>query len=150
MPITDLQREQAADNLDTVDAWLRGRMEAGEFYDEIEEKVYSFNAWMLKETVYSMHKKEMEGGHSRVMCQSKFWESLNYIFEGPLEYQRTEWKDEKRSKNSGPRKMQIIPKLEDLVAHWNKKNNDNVKTVKIRVEKEPEEEANPLDEGVVV
>ena len=154
VPITDLQREQAADNLDTVDAWLRSHMEAGDFYDEMEGKSYGFNAWILKETMYSMYKKEMEGGHSRALCQTKFWESLGYIFEGPLEYKREEWKDEKRSKNSGPRKIQIIPKLEALVAHWNKKNNDNIKTVKIRVDEEPEEpiveEPNPLDDGIVV
>jgi hypothetical protein len=169
VPITDLQREQAANNLDSVEMWLRCRMEVGSFYvsgyDCEQARTYKWNDVIPKEVMFRMYKKEMEGGHSRPVNQSLFFKDLKAI--DGFEYKdlgRPVRKVAVEKYGAIPNAasdqvpvMQITVKLEDFVKKWNKIRNDNVvtKAPEVIAPEEPPEEAsdeepNPLDEGVVV
>ena len=167
VPITDLQRAQAASNLDSVEAWLRGRMEVGSFYvssyDCEEARTYKWNDVIPKEVMFRMYKKEMEGGHSRPVNQSLFFKDLKAI--DGFEYQdlgRPIRKVAVEKYGAIPTAtsdqvpvIQIKVKVEDFVKKWNKMRNDDVVTkppeVIAMLPEEPSEEASsPLDDGVVV
>jgi len=123
----------------------------GEFHDAAMEQSFGFSSLITKETMYRIYKTDMEGGHGRPDSASEFWKRLKSIFCDELEYTEEEW-GEWECRTGGKRKRQFKPKLEEIVAIWNKKKGDNVKTVKIQFKEEPkeQEEANPLDDGVVV
>ena len=151
-PETELLRQQAQMGLGTIEKWLRSAMVDGEFHDALEENTYGFSSWIAKDTMYRIYKTDMEGGHGRPDSASEFWKRLKSIFCDSLEYTEEEW-DQWECRVGGKRKRQFKPELKEIVAKWNMKKGDDVKTVKIRVELEPaeeEEEPNPLDEGVVV
>jgi hypothetical protein len=156
VPITDLQREQAADNLDSVEAWLRSRMEEGDFYDENfgMPRTYKWNAWMTKDVMHRMYKDEMKGGHCTPLGHNKFFEQLTALIKytskrhGKKKVYGDQATDDMPDQIRG---VQLVPKLEDFVKQWNKMRNDNVVTKKaevIEMPADPPKEPSPLDEGV--
>ena len=148
-PETDLLRQQAQMGMGSIEKWLRTAMIDGEFHDAVMEQSFGFSSWITKETMYRIYKTDMEGGHGRPDSASEFWKRLKSIFCDELEYTEEEW-GEWECRTGGKRKRQFKPKLEEIVAIWNKKKGDNVKTVKIQFKEEPkeQEEASPLDDGV--
>jgi hypothetical protein len=156
VPITDLQREQAADNLDTVEAWLRSRMEEGDFYDENfgTPRTYKWNAWMPTDVMYRMYADEMKGGHSRPVSKNVFFKELTAL----IDYTKVrKSKKDAYGENAASalpsqvHGLKIAPKLEDFLKQWNKMRNDNVVTKKaevIEMPADPPKEPSPLDEGV--
>jgi len=124
VPITDLLQEQAAFSLSSVETFVRNHMEVGDFVvrrDHIEDdRTYSWNDWILQDTLYQMYKKEMGGGYG-MRNESWFWRDLTKICDF-----------DRRIKSSRPQ-IKFKKTLVESVAEWNAKRGDNVNTQKIDV-----------------
>ena len=121
VPITDLLKEQAAFSLDSVESWFRNCMEQGEFVDDEYEKVYKWNAWIPKDVLYRLYKKEMSGGYQKLKEPNKFWPAVKKL----SDY------DEQRVNSKRQAKFKVS--LKESVIEWNAKRGDNVEVQKINV-----------------
>jgi hypothetical protein len=125
VPITDLLQEQAAFSLSSVETFVRNHMEVGDFVvrrDYIEDdRTYSWNDWILQDTLYQMYKKEMGGGYGNLRNESWFFRDLTKICDF-----------DRRIKSSRPQ-IKFKKTLVESVAEWNAKRGDNVNTQKIDV-----------------
>ena len=133
MPITDLLKEQAAFSLDSVESWFRNCMEQGEFVDDEYEKVYKWNAWIPKDVLYRLYKKEMSGGYQKLKEPNKFWPAVKKL----SDY------DEQRVNSKRQAKFKVS--LEESVIEWNVKRGDNVEVQKINVINKEKDEVNTSD-----
>ena len=133
MPITDLLKEQAAFSLDSVESWFRNCMEQGEFVDDEYEKVYKWNAWIPKDVLYRLYKKEMSGGYQKLKEPNKFWPAVKKL----SDY------DEQRVNSKRQAKFRVS--LEESVIEWNAKRGDNVEVQKINVIIKEKDEVNTSD-----
>eukprot|EP01048_Picozoa_sp_COSAG05_P002740 COSAG05_NODE_118_length_17779_cov_4.419231_6_plen_760_part_00 len=133
VPITELLKEQAAFSLDSVEAWFRNCMEQGEFVDDEYENVYKWNAWIPKEVMHRLYKKEMGGGYGKLKEPNKFWPALKKL----------SGYDERRK--GVPREVKFNVSLEESVTEWNAKRGDNVEVKKVNVIEKKKDEVNPSD-----
>ena len=133
VPITDLLKEQAAFSLDSVESWFRNCMEQGEFVDDEYENVYKWNAWIPKDVLYRLYKKEMGGGYQKLKELNKFWPAVKKL----SDY------DEQRVNSKRQAKFKVS--LEESVIEWNVKRGDNVEVQKINVIIKEKVEVNTSD-----
>jgi hypothetical protein len=133
VPITDLLKEQAAFSLDSVESWFRNCMEQGEFVDDEYENVYKWNAWIPKDVLYRLYKKEMGGGYQKLKELNKFWPAVKKL----SDY------DEQRVNSKRQAKFKVS--LGESVIEWNAKRGDNVEVQKINVIIKEKVEVNTSD-----
>ncbi len=163
-PETDLLQEQSQMGLDSLETWFRTIMGEGEMHDELMERSYKFQSWVVREDLFRMYETEMKGGgYQGTWTKNTFFEKLRRMMKdlGSELQDQTSTTDGKKI-----RKVRFGMKLEEVVVIWNKMRGDNVETNKIKevdidelkeanrkkkaALKKMKEEQSELDEGVVV
>jgi len=98
------------------------RLEVGNFLDSENERTYSWNDWIAKDTLHRLYKQEMGGGYGNLRNLSWFCQDLNKY---GATYDTREYYHRVQMKFKAP--------LSTLVAEWNAKRGDNVETKKLDV-----------------
>ena len=150
--------------LDSLETWFRTIMGEGEMHDELMERSYKFQSWVVREDLFRMYETEMKGGgYQGTWTKNTFFEKLRRMMKdlGSELQDQTSTTEGKKI-----RKVRFGMKLEEVVVIWNKMRGDNVETNKIKevdmdelkeanrkkkaALKTTKEEQSELDEGVVV